>query len=261
MKKLFAVLWVESLKIYKSRVFGFSMQFFIFVTFMISLIMFVQIHPDISKKLGMIGRKAALLRFGDPNWQNYFTLLAQVIAAIGLIGYGFVTSWVFGREYSDKTAKDILALPISRSYIVLSKLIVSVIWCVILTIVFFSFALLFGKLMGIPGWSGQLLSKFLGTFTMVSLLSMLLCTPVAFFASVGRGYLLPIAFIVLTLILSNFIGLIGLGPYFPWSIPGILSVPPTEGIQLNMASYFILFLTSILGFIGTLTWWYFADQR
>ena len=83
----------------------------------------------------------------------------------------------------------------------------------------------------------------------------------AFFASFSRGYLLPFAFIILTLILANFIGFVGLGPYFPWAVPGILSVPPAEDIHLNNASYIILFLTSILGYAGTLAWWHFAHQK
>jgi len=125
MKPLMAAIWCEGLKTYKTRVFWLSVAFFIFIALMISLIMYVQIHPEISEKLGIIGTKASLLRFGEPIWQNYFTLLLQTVAAIGLVGYGFVTSWVFGREYSDKTAKDILALPVSRSDIVLSKFIIS----------------------------------------------------------------------------------------------------------------------------------------
>jgi ABC-type transport system involved in multi-copper enzyme maturation permease subunit len=44
-----------------------------------------------------------------------------------VIGFAFVTSWVFGREYSDRTVKDLLALPAPRSSIVLSKFIVVVI--------------------------------------------------------------------------------------------------------------------------------------
>ncbi len=261
MKSFFVTLWAEGLKIIRSGVFWFSILFFIFIPFMTGVLMFVQIHPEISRKLGMIGTKAAVLRFGEPCWQNYFVLLNQTIAAIGLVGYGFVTSWVFGREYSDKTAKDILSLPVSRSLIVLSKFIAVLIWSIILTITFFSFSLLSGKIAGISGWSYQILSKYSGTFTGVSFLTMILCTPVAFFASFGRGYLFPISFIILTLILANFIGFVGLGPYFPWAIPGILSVPPTEDMQLNTSSYIILILTGISGYFGTLIWWNYADQK
>jgi ABC-2 type transport system permease protein len=69
-------------------------------------------------------------------------------------------------------------------------------------------------------------------------------------------------FVILTLIVANFTGLVGLGPYFPWAIPGIYSAPTgTEGMQLVLSSYFILVFTSVLGFAGTITWWRFADQH
>jgi ABC-type transport system involved in multi-copper enzyme maturation permease subunit len=262
MRSIGVTFWAESLKVRKSKVFWLSIVFFMFVSFMMGLIMFVQIHPEISQKLGMIGTKASMLRFGEPDWENYLTLITQGIAAVGLIGYGFVTCWVFGSEYSDHTIKDILALPVSRASIVLSKLIIAILWSIILTCIFFASALLFGYLAGIPGWSGEVLSQSLYKFTMVSLLSMLLCTPVAFFASYSGGFLLPIGIIILTMIMANFTGLVGLGPYFPWAIPGLFSAPPgTEDVHIYAASYIILFLTSILGLAGTIAWWRFADQK
>ena len=251
----------ETLKIRKSNVFWLSILFFVFVSAMMGLLMFIQIHPEISGKFGIVGTKAPIMRFGEPGWINYTAFLNQAIVAIGAVGYGFVASWIFGREFSDKTIKDILALPVSRSYIILTKFTATVIWCIILSIIFFATSIGFGRLAGIPGWSGQIILKFAKTYTEVSLLSILLCTPVAFLASYGRGYLLPFAFIILTLMLANFSGLVGLGPYFPWAIPGILSTPPTEDMKLNTASYFILILTSVSGYFATLAFWRFADHK
>ena len=262
MKSIMVNLWAESLKVRKSKVFWLSIVFFVFVSFMMGLIMFVQKNPEISQKFGMIGTKASMLRFGEPDWKNYFALLAQGIAGIGLVGYGFITCWIFGCEYSDHTIKDILSLPVSRSSIVLSKLIIAVIWSILLSCIFLAFGLLFGHLSGISGWSGEIFSQFIYKFTMVSLLSMLLCTPVAFFASYSGGFLLPMGIIILTMIMANFTGLVGFAPYFPWAIPGLFSAPSgTEGIHLSITSYIILFLTSILGLAGTLAWWRFADQK
>ncbi len=262
MKSIIVNIWVESLKVRKSKVFWLSIIFFVFVSFMMGLIMFVQIHPEISQKFGMIGTKATMLRFGEPNWNNYLTLLIQGISGIGLIGFGFITSWVFGREYLENTIKDILSLPVSRSSIVLSKLIVIVLWSILLTGVFFVFGLLFGHLAGISSWSGEILSQFAYKYTMVCFLTILLCTPVAFFASYSGGFLLPIGIIILTMIMANFTGLVGLGPYFPWAIPGLLgSATDTDNVCINYASYIILFSTSVLGLGGTLAWWRFADQK
>ncbi len=260
MKNLQVSFWAESLKVRKSGVFRLSMLFFAFVAFMMGLMMFVMQHPETAAKLGMFGTKATLLKMGEASWENYMSLLIQGIAGVGLVGYGFITSWVFGREFTDHTVKDILALPVSRSSIVISKLIVSGLWSIILSVVFLVAGLVFGRLAGITGWSGEVFSHFLYTFSIVCLLSILLCTPVAFFASYSGGILLPMGIVILTLIMANFSGLIGLGPYFPWSVPGIFGTAP-EGIRLTPVSYVIVVMTSILGMAGTLGWWRYADHK
>jgi ABC-2 type transport system permease protein len=262
MKCIGVSLWVEILKVRKSKMFWATILVFIFVPVMMGLLMFVQIHPEISSKLGMIGNKATMLRFGEPNWKNYFTLLDQGFAAVGVIGIGFVASWVFGREFSEHTIKDILVLPISRSGIVISKFIVILVWSVILSIVYFSICILVGLLINIPDWSTEIVLSNFSRYFVTSLLTILLSTPVAFLASYSRGYLLPMGFVILTLIVANFTGIVGLGPYFPWAIPGLYGTASgLEGFQLKIASYIILFSTGILGFFGTLTIWRFADQK
>lgn len=233
-----------------------------FVPCMMGLLMFVQIHPEIAGKLGMIGNKATMLRFGEPNWQSYFTLLIQGFAAVGVIGIGFVASWVFGREFSEHTVKDMLVLPISRSTIVISKFIVIVIWSIILSLVYFSISVLVGLLINIPGWSHEIVWMNFSRYFITALLTILLSTPVAFLASYSRGYMLPMGFVILTLLAANFTGIVGLGPYFPWAIPGLYGTASgLDGMQLNNASYIILLFTGITGLLGTLAIWRFADQK
>jgi len=262
MKSLYVTFVAECLKLRRSKILVITILLFLFIPFMMGLMFFIQKHPEIAAKLGMMGTKASLLRLGKADLPTYLGFLTQGMAGVGLMGFGFVTSWVFGREFSDRTVKDILALPVSRSVIVLSKFIVVLIWCVLLVFVFFVFGLIFGKIINISGWSGETIISYTFTYTITSLLTLLLCTPVAFFASYSRGYLLPMGFVILTLLIANFTGLLGLGPYFPWAIPGLFCAPAgAEGIQLSAASYIILSITSLLGFVGTLAWWRFADQK
>ena len=262
MKSIQASLWVEILKARKSKIFWGTIILFMFISSMMGLLMFVQIHPDISGKLGMIGNKASMLRFGEPNWQNYLVLLMQGIAGVGLIGIGFVASWVFGREFSEHTIKDILAIPVSRTYIVYSKFIVVVIWSVILSIVYFAFGLLIGFFIGLPDWSGGLVIQYAYKYFVTTVLILLLSTPVAFLASYSCGYLIPLGFVILTLLLANFIGMVGLGPYFPWAIPGLYGTSGvTEDLQLHLSSYIILICTCLVGLFGTIAFWRFSDQK
>ncbi len=262
MKSIRATFVAECMKLRHSKIVWITILLFLFIPFMMGLMFFVQKHPEIAAKLGMIGTKATMLSLGKPDWSSYLGFLTQGMAGIGLIGFGFVTSWVFGREYADRTVKDILALPVLRSSIVLSKFIVVAIWCILLLIGFWLFGLIFGKIIDLDGWSDRLIIQLTIIYLKTTLFTILLCTPVAFFASYSRGYMLPMGFVVLTMIMANFTGLVGLGPYFPWAIPGLFSVPSgTEGFKLVFGSYLILIITSAVGFAGTIAWWRFADQK
>jgi ABC-type transport system involved in multi-copper enzyme maturation permease subunit len=262
MKSIKATLWVETLKARKSKIFWGTIILFMFISSMMGVLMFVQLHPDISGKLGMIGNKASMMRFGAPNWKNYLVLFMQGIAGVGLIGIGFVTSWVFGREFSEHTLKDILAIPVSRSHIVYSKFIVVIVWSFFLSLVYFVFGLLIGFLIGLPDWSGDFVIQYAGKYFITTILILLLSTPVAFLASYSRGYLIPLGFVILTLLLANFIGMVGLGPYFPWAMPGLYGTPGvTAELQLHFSSYVILICTCLAGLYGTIAFWRFADQK
>lgn len=259
MKGFSAVIRGEILKVKKSRIFFGSILFFIFVSCMMGLIMFIQIYPDLAGKLGMIGNKASMMRFGEPNWQNYFNLLIQGFAGVGLVGIGFITSWIFGREFADHTLKDILVVPVSRSSFVLCKSVVIIAWTFILSLVYLISGIAIGLLIGLPGYSADLWSHSGYLYMMTTLLSVPLFSPIAFFASYSRGYIFPLGVVIVTLIIANFSGLIGLGPYFPWAIPGLFGVQ--TGIGLNMASLPILFITSLAGLFGTIFLWNHADQK
>ena len=88
-------------------------------------------------------------------------------------------------------------------------------------------------------------------------MSILLVMPFGFFASLGRGYLLPVGIAVLTLILGNLSVSLGWGEYFPWSVPALY----LQEAHLSPFSYGIVVLTGLAGVAGTYLWWKFADQN
>ncbi len=258
MRSILATFWAEILKIRKSRIFLMSLLISFFIPLMMGFLMFVVKNPELSSKLGIVSTKASM--FGKADWPTYFGLLTEGIAGIGALGFAFVTSWVFGREYSDRTVTDLLALPVSRSSIVLSKFMVVVLWCAFLSLIFFVFGLFVGVVVNVSGWSGEIALLAANRFAVTSFLTILLCTPIAFFASYGRGYLPPMGFAIATLIAAQFIGILGLAPYFPWAIPVTYSTVGTGSSQIGVISFGILFITCIVGCLATFAWWRFADQ-
>ncbi len=262
MTGLKAALWSETLKAGKSKVFAATILMFAFVAMMMGLLMFVANHPSIAGRSAVVGAKAS--RLGNGDWSGYLSLLIQTILALGQLGYGIVASWVFGREYSDKTVKDLLALPVPRASIVVAKFIVILLWCILLSGTLFATALVTGLAVAIPGWSAALVERSFFTFSIGALLTITLCTPVAFVASAGRGFLLPIGVVLLLLIIAQLVGM-GIPAatlYFPWAIPALCAGAAGSALPVpGPASYFVLGATTILGFFATIALWNSADQK
>ncbi|RDI34384.1 hypothetical protein [Lentzea flaviverrucosa] len=74
------------------------------------LFRFILQDPDRARSLGLIGTKAALVG-RDADWPTYLGFLAQTTAVGGMLVFGMVSVWLFGREFSQNTVKDLLALP------------------------------------------------------------------------------------------------------------------------------------------------------
>ncbi len=223
------------------------------------LFMFILKNPELAKSSSLISAKANLVGIAD--WPSYFHFLSQGVAVGGLFVFGFVTSWVFGREYSDRTLKDLLALPIPRSSIVAAKFTVIFIWCMFLSLMVFGTGILVGRTIVLPGWSPEIVNQNFVNYLICAILTLALSTPVAFLATAGRGYLSPLGFVVFTLVLANIIAELGYGEFFPWSIPALYSgAAGTASYQPGMTGMIIVALTTLAGLFGTSMWWHYADQ-
>jgi len=120
MKKLSSCILIEWRKLIKSKLSIVTACSICLVPFIVGLFATMMKYPENFKNLGLISAKIEMIRITD--WSSYFISLSQVISVGGLLIFGFITSWIFGREYSDKTMIDLLILPIKRETVVLSKL-------------------------------------------------------------------------------------------------------------------------------------------
>ncbi|MFA5537332.1 MAG: ABC transporter permease [Bacillota bacterium] len=258
--KILTCISIEITKLFRSRIPLMTILASMLIPFFGGFFMFILKDPDLAKGLGFISAKAQIM--GDADWPSYLGLLAQAIAVGGLLIFGFVMSWIFGREYSDRTIKDLLALPISRNLIVLSKFIVTILWCLILAVLVLVLGILVGKIVDIPGWSADIILQGISVFITSATLTILLSTPVAFFASSGRGYLSPLGFMIFTLVLAQIVAATGYGQFFPWSVPALISgIAGDSDAKIEAISIAIVCLTSALGLFSTTFWWRYADQE
>lgn len=205
--------------------------------------------------------KAVLMSF-EANWNSYLGLLSQAVGVGGVLIFGFVASWLFGREYSDGTAKDLLSLPISRTKILNAKFFYYIIWCFALVLVNLLLGLLIGFALKLSGWNITVFINNIQVYLITTIMIILLNTPIAFFAISGKGYLAPLGIVAILLVMAQIIGALGFGNYFPWAIPGLFSGSGGADLKegLNIYSYLIILFTSIFGYLGTILWWKYSDQ-
>ena len=260
MNNFMSALWAESLKMRRSRVPFFTALGFSMAPLAGGLFMIILKDPEAARSLGIISAKAQLM-VGVADWPAFFGFMIQAVAAGGLVLFSIITSWVFGREFSDHTVKEFLALPTSREIIVTAKFIVIVVWALAITLLIFGISIIVGTLVDIPGWSVELARSTFMKVTGAAVLTLPLVAFVALLASAGRGYLPAFGWTIFTLVLANIAAVLGWGDWFPWAIPGIFSGAAGPGTDaLGMHSYVILILTGILGLAATYWWWRNADQ-
>jgi len=256
MKTLSDMLWIEMRKALRARVPVFTAVGFLLMPLIGALLIFIYKDPQLARQMGLLGTKANLV-VGSADWPGYLNLLVEFTALGGFFFFCLAISWIFGREFTDGTLKDLLAVPVPRFAILLAKFLLAVLWCAALIVETYGAGLALGALIRLPGGSPTVILHGIGMVAVTGMMSILLVLPFGFFASLGRGYLLPVGIALLALILGNLAMTLGWGEYFPWAIPGAY----LQEAHLPLFSYAIVLLTGLAGVVGTYVWWKYADQN
>jgi ABC-2 type transport system permease protein len=261
MKASLAAFWAETLKARRSKAPLLTIIVFVLFPLVSGLFMVILKDPQAAQSMGLISVKAQIVA-GTADWPAFFDIILQAIAMGGSILFAFIMAWAFGREFSDRTAKDLLALPTSRATIVGAKFVMTAIWILGLTIMVFLVGLGVGAVVDIPGWSPALAYSSFWSLLTIAVLIFALMPFVALFASVGRGYLPPLGWAFFSFILAQIVSVLGWGDWFPWSVPVLLGgmFGPQAAAQIGVHSYILVTLVFITGIAATFAWWLRADQ-
>jgi len=258
MKQQLNALQAELMKNKRSRIVWVTFIAFALAPIMGGIFILIIRDPEALAKAGGLAMKVRAMSF-KPGWNSYLSVLTQAVGVGGVLVFGFVASWIFGREYSDGTAKDLLSLATSRTKILNAKFEVYTIWCVCLAISNLIIGLFIGTILRLDLFENIWIG--LGEYFITSILTILAVLPIAFFATWGKGYLAPLGVLSLTVVIAQIITAMGYGTFFPWAIPALYSGAGGEYKEgLNELSYLILILTSFAGYFATITYWKFADQ-
>ncbi len=255
-----AAFWAEWLKARRSRVvLGVGVGYTL-LPLVDGLFMVILKDPERARAMGLISLKAQLVA-GLADWPTFLEILRQGTAIAGAMLFAFVATWVFGREFVDRTAKELLAIPTGRGTIIGAKFLLIAVWTLGLTVVIYLIALAVGSAVDISGWSPALAWDSLQNVLLTAMLTIMLIPPVALLASAGRGYLAPLGWAVGILALAQIAAVLGWGDYFPWSVPALASgMLGPQAQQLGVHSYLAVLLAFLAGTVGTFIWWRGADH-
>lgn len=255
-----AALWAEALKARRSLAPALSAIGFMALPLVDGLFMIILKDPGRARAMGLISVKAQLAA-GVADWPTFFGILTQGIAIGGAVVFALLTAWVFGREYSDHTAKELLALPTPRATIVAAKFVLIALWTLTLALLIVAAGLGIGMVVDIPGWSLDLAWTSFQSLMSVALLDFMLLPFVAFFASAGRGYLPALGWALFSVFLAQIAAVLGWGDWFPWSVPALFSgMAGPRAADLGLHSYMSVSLAFAVGLAATFAWWRSADQ-
>ncbi len=260
MKNFAGAFWAETLKTRRSKVPWISAIGFSIAPLVGGLFMIILKDPEAARQAGLISAKAQIMA-GEASWPAFLGLLSHATAVGGLVVFSLVLSWIFGREFSDRTAKDLLAVVTPRSTIVAAKFAVFGTWSALLTAFIYILGLAVGAAVGLPGYTSGIVARGAWELGLVALMTVAVLAPIALAASAGRGYLPALGTALFLLAAAQILAYLGWGEYFPWSVPALYAgIGGTGSNDLGPVSFVILGLTGIGGAVATFLWWERADH-
>jgi ABC-type transport system involved in multi-copper enzyme maturation permease subunit len=248
------VIRTELLKLRRSPIVPLSFALYAFFALISWFVLWIVKNPEAAAGLGLVGQKAGFAANGlGADWRGLFTFVSEMNVMGGAIVLSFIVIYLFGREYVELCAKNMLALPVPRRLFVETKLIVAAAWFILLTALLLAETLAVGALLGLGTPDAGTQVKEGAGILLAAFLSVALQGLVAWVTVASRGYLAPFGYTMATLIVGSLMARTDWAPWCPWSITAAMSGltgPRRQGESLG--GFIILAATFALGFALTL---------
>jgi len=212
--------------------------------------------PTFAERIATAGgvfKQAVDAGFFELNWANQLRVAVQGITGTwGILLYAYVTTYVFGREYKEGTAKNMLTLPIRRESFVVAKMVIVACWVFGLTALCLTLNSLGLLLVGVPGFAWSHVWAAMWDALVVTFVIYLTLPAVAWITMIGRGYLRGMLFTLAAIMIGNGLAGTAASKYYPWNLPVHLagaSWLPLAPADLVPASWLIAIALFAVGLV------------
>jgi len=204
---------------------------------------------------GLLGSKASAMLPGT-GWAGLAGITGQMMSVGVLVGAGLAAAWCFGREFTDKTASSLFALTVGRGWLALAKFTVVTAWALGVILLTMVACLAAGLVAGLGLPDPAAVPIVVKGLTAASL-SALLALPLAWVASITRGYLGGIGALLLLIVVTQVVTAFGTGAWFPYAAPGLwVGLAGSEAAAAVTPLQLALALpVSAAGVVATCAWW------
>lgn len=189
----------------------------------------------------------------------FYNVNLYTVLIIGIPLYGVATTYLFNREYTENTLKNLLTIPVSRMGFIISKTLLLFMWIMMLSIIAWILTLSLGLLTQFDGLSSSLLLDSLKQFSTGGILLFILSTPIILVTLVMKNYVPTIIFTVVITLINVMAGNSEHRGLFPWAAAGDISnhtLPPTYPPEY---SYIAIAATALIGFVSMIIYFKKAD--
>lgn len=205
---------------------------------------------------------------GRLSWIEFFGLGPMAMGTwYGILLFGLITAFLFGREYAEGVAPTVLTVPMRREHLVFAKLIVLAVWIVALAVVAVAVQAAWATLLGLDGFAWAPFWTSVGEMFTVALLIFLTLPLVALLAVAGKGVFAPMIFSAFGFSAGMIGGIAGWGGWLPWAMPTAVAgtflgpVVDLHDVQLTAGSWVIAIGVFAAGLLATLAWVNRADSK
>jgi ABC-2 type transport system permease protein len=177
---------------------------------------------------------------------------AQISGAGGLLAFGVVAAWLFGREFTEGTITGLFGLPVGRGTIAAAKLAVYAAWGTGVSAAVVVVVLLLGLVLGFGAPDAAAWEE-LGRLLVLGVLSVGVAVPTAWVATITRSLLGGVSVAIGLVVVAQVGVLAGGGGWVPLAAPALWALSggaAVSAVQLGGAVAFAV----VAGTATTWTW-------